>query len=65
MPERKWRVNINRGYTYEVMAAYPAEASSDAVWAWRRDETVPEAVRLGPISYIETEVLESRPRRRR
>lgn len=63
MPVRKWKVRINDGPSYMVDALYPAEASSEAVLLYRKDETVAEEDRTGLIWYIETRCL-NRPRGR-
>lgn len=55
----KWLVTINECYSYKVEGDYAAEAASEAVREWRKDERVQIAYRRAFITHIQTECLDS------
>lgn len=52
-----WHVIINLDFDYKVEAINAAEASSEAVRAWRKDETVDEMARKKMVHDIHTIML--------
>lgn len=52
-----WRVTINKRWTYYPDAINAAEASSEAVRSWRKDEAVPLDARRDIVAEIHTRVL--------